>query len=241
MLKVAVIAPHLGHAAAAMKFFGFLVGGQVQTQTMGIKHQGRKLAAGQSAAKWCCRYRESKTSWISWAPRYTLKPGQSQRHWDSAAKSRTSVIKRKALSLSGFQRLNNRDAWGMQTSFFGCKFVSFPLGMTSEIFRALVWRKFSKKNPTKPKPPPKRKSSLWMDYMNWREINSKQNAAWGGGDGKTTFWSANVERAWFNAVRRFLPLFSLQSKIICSSRNLTKHFHFSETAFDDSNSLKFLD
>lgn len=80
MLKVAVIAPHLGYAAAAMKFFGILVGGQVQTETMGIKHQGRNLAAGQSAAKWCCRYRESKTSWISWAPRYTLKPGQSQRH-----------------------------------------------------------------------------------------------------------------------------------------------------------------
>lgn len=136
---------HVWAVLLQQSFLWSFGGEQVRSWTVGVKHQGRRVAVGQSAAKWCCRYREARMSWISWAPRYTLKPGQSQRHWDSAAKSRTSVIKRKALSLSGFQRLSNRDAWGMKTSFFGCKFVSFPLGMTSEIFQALMWRKFSKK------------------------------------------------------------------------------------------------
>ena len=144
------------HSNDILCYFG---GEQVQIQTIGVKHQGRKLAVGQSAAKWCSRYREAKTGWISWAPRYTLKPGQSQRHWDTAAKRRTSVIKRKALSLSGFQRLNKTDAWGMQTSFFGCKFVSFLLGMTSEIFRALYEGNSVKK-----------KKKVPFEWIIWTEV-----------------------------------------------------------------------
>ena len=51
MLKVAVIAPCLGHAAAAMVFFGILVESKSKTRTIGVKHCGRKLAAGQECSK----------------------------------------------------------------------------------------------------------------------------------------------------------------------------------------------